>query len=123
MPTHKEIAADFFLMITSGRVREAYEKYVSPDFYHHNPYFKGDREALLKGMEENKVKFPNKVFEIKRQIEEGNLVVTHSLLRLSPDMPEMVVIHLVRFEDNKVIEMWDVGQEIPVDNLNENGVF
>jgi len=56
----KEIAVSFLSLASSGRVGEAYEKYVHPDFRHHNPYFKGDRESLLKGMEESAHQFPHK---------------------------------------------------------------
>jgi hypothetical protein len=45
----KDIAISFLKLASSGKVREAYEKYVHPDFSHHNPYFKGDRESLLVG--------------------------------------------------------------------------
>jgi len=49
----KEIATEFLKMASSGKVKEVYDKYVHPDFFHHNAYFKGDRETLIKGMEEN----------------------------------------------------------------------
>src|SRR5258708_3553244 len=123
MKTHKEIAAAFLQMVTSGQVREAYEKYVSPDFRHHNAYFKGDRQTLMAGMEENGVKFPNKVFEVKRLLADGDLVTAHSRLKLAPDMPDMAVVHIFRFEGDMIVEEWDLGQVIPVDSPNENGVF
>lgn len=47
-------------MVSSGQVREAYEKYVHPNFRHHNAYFKGDRESLLVAMEEAHIASPNK---------------------------------------------------------------
>lgn len=63
--SNKEIAISFLSLASSGKVHEAYEKYVHPHFRHHNPYFKGDRESLLKGMEESAVRFPQKRFEGK----------------------------------------------------------
>lgn len=45
--SHKEAALSFLHMVVEGKIREAYEKYISPDFRHHNTYFKGDRESLL----------------------------------------------------------------------------
>jgi predicted SnoaL-like aldol condensation-catalyzing enzyme len=75
------------------------------------------------GMEENEKRFPGKLLEIRHQLEEGDLVATHSRLRLSPDRPEMAVVHIVRFVNDKIVEMWDVGQEIPQDSPNENGLF
>jgi len=123
MQSHKNIAREFFRMVTSGQVREAYEKYVSNDFRHHNAYFKGDRESLLVGMEENEKRFPGKLLEIRHQLEDGDLVATHSRLRFGSDKPEMTVVHIVRFVNDKIAEMWDVGQEIPKDSPNKNGLF
>ncbi|HMA54755.1 MAG TPA: nuclear transport factor 2 family protein, partial [Acidobacteriota bacterium] len=94
----KEIAVSFLRSAASGKVREAYEKYVHPDFVHHNPYFKGDRGSLLTGMEESAVQFPNKAFEAVRVLEEGAFVVVHGRIRLRADMPEYVLIHIFRFE-------------------------
>ena len=48
----KDIATTFLQLASSGSVREAYEKYVHAGFIHHNGYFKGDKESLMKGMEE-----------------------------------------------------------------------
>lgn len=120
---HKKTAVAFLKLVISGKIREAYETYVSPEFRHHNPYFKGDRESLLRGMEENEQQFPNKAFEIKHILEDGDLVATHSRLQLKPDMPEMAVLHLFRFEGDKVVEMWDVGQPAPPESQNESGLF
>ena len=58
--SHREIAVSFLKLAASGKVREAYSKYVSPNLQHHNPYFRGDRESLMIGMEENATKNPNK---------------------------------------------------------------
>ena len=44
---NKESAISFLRLASSGNVREAYEKYVHPDFRHHNPYFPSDRASLL----------------------------------------------------------------------------
>ena len=61
----KEIVTAFLTLATSGKVREAYEKYIHPDFRHHNPYFKGDRKSLLVGMEKSGKEFPNIAFQWK----------------------------------------------------------
>jgi predicted SnoaL-like aldol condensation-catalyzing enzyme len=123
MQTHKEIAVIFEQLVVSGQIREAYEKYVSPDFRHHNPYFKGDRESLLLGMEKNAAQFADKVYEVKRVLEDGDLVAIHSRLKPKPDMPEMAVVHIYRFEGDKIAEEWDLAQQIPDNSPNENGLF
>ena len=120
---HKERAISFLRLASSGNVREAYEKYVHPDFRHHNPYFPGDRASLLAGMEESAVKFPKKEFEAVRALEDGDLVAVHGRVRLTPTRPWIALIHIFRFKDNQIIEEWEAGQEVPKESPNENGVF
>ena len=118
----KEIAATFLQMASAGIVYEAYEKYVHPDFRHHNAYYKGDRETLMKGMEENAKQFPNKTYEIIRSLEDGNLVAVHGKVTLAPDKI-FSVIHIFRFEGDKIIEEWEASQQLLKDSPNENGIF
>ncbi len=118
----KDMATSFLQMAWSGAVAEAYERYIHPDFIHHNAYFKGDRETLLTGMDESARQFPNKHCEILRALEDGDLVAVHSKVALDPENV-FSVIHIFRFEDEKIIEEWESAQEVPKDSPNENGVF
>jgi predicted SnoaL-like aldol condensation-catalyzing enzyme len=119
----KDMAVEFLKLASSGRAREAYEKYVSPDFRHHNPYFRGDREALFKGMEESAVQFPDKIFEPIRALEDGDMVAVHGKVRLAPDGPEFALVHIFRFDGDLIIEEWEAAQEVPSNSPNENGAF
>ena len=121
--SHKEIAVSFLRIASSGKVREAYEKYIHADFRHHNPYFKGDRESLLKGMEESATQFPHKRFEAIRALEDGDLVAVHGKVQLNPDMRWIALIHIFRFEGDLIIEEWEAAQEVPEESPNENGMF
>ena len=62
----RNIAETFLKLASSGRVREAYEHYVHPNFRHHNAYFKGDRQSLLVGMEESARNYPDKRYATLR---------------------------------------------------------
>jgi predicted SnoaL-like aldol condensation-catalyzing enzyme len=119
----KDIAVAFLRLASSGQAGEAYRKYVHPEFRHHNPYFKGDRASLLAGMEANAVEFPNKVFDPIRALEDGDFVAVHGKVRLSPDMPEIALIHIFRFEGDLIIEEWEAAQEVPAQSPNEHGMF
>jgi len=119
----KEIAISFLQLAASGNVREAYEKYVHPDFFHHNPYFAGDRESLLRGMEQSAADLPDKEFRVLRALEDGGLVAVHGRVRLKPDLPDIALMHIFRFEDKLIIEEWEVAQQVPEESPNRNGVF
>ena len=120
---NKDIAVTFLKMASSGNMREAYSKFVSPDFKHHNPFFEGSAQALAAGMEENARQNPNKVFEVKRAIAEGDLVAVHSLVRQKPDDLGAAVVHIFRFQNGYIAELWDVGQPIPKESANRYGMF
>ncbi|SFA85187.1 MULTISPECIES: ester cyclase [unclassified Bacillus (in: firmicutes)] len=119
----KEKAVSFLQLVASGEVREAYRRYISPDFRHHNPFFQGDADSLMLAMEENAAKNPNKILEVKRVIEEGDNVAVHSHVKQKQDDLGVAVVHIFRFHNNFIVELWDVGQPIPENSPNENGVF
>ncbi len=120
--SRKEAAASFLKLASSGKVREAYEKYIHPDFRHHNAYFKGDRDSFLKAMEENAQKYPGKTYETLRALEDGNLVAVHGKVGNVFDS-EWSVIHIFRFEGDKIIEEWEASQQVLKDSPNANGLF
>ena len=123
MSDHKEAATTFLHLVTANRIREAYERFVGPNFRHHNPWFRGDAASLMAGMEENAGVAPNKVFEVKQAIQEGDRVAVHSHLRMKPGDTGMAVVHIFRFEGDRIAEFWDLGMRIPDDSVNENGTF
>lgn len=119
----KEAAMDFLRLVASGKVREAYRKHVGPEFRHHNAYFRSDAESLMTAMEENAAKNPNKTLDIKHALQDGDLVAVHSHVRQHPGDRGGAVVHIFRFQGDRVVELWDVGQAVPEDSPNELGMF
>ena len=119
--TKKEITKHFLSLCAKGDSCEAFKLYASENLKHHNAYFKGDGETLMLAMEESHRKTPNKIFEIQRALEDDDSVAVHS--RIVQDDQELAVIHIAKFEGNKIVELWDFGQAVPEDLVNENGMF
>lgn len=122
MPNNKEIAISFLENAASGKLDEAYSR-VTANFLHHNAYFKGDVESLKAGMADAHKQFPNTKIDVQRAIGEGDLVAVHSRVQHAPDTPAIAVVHIFKFEGDKIAELWDVGMEVPKDSPNENGAF
>ena len=118
----KEIAETFLKLASAGEVGEAFDKYVHPDFIHHNAYFAGDRETLKIAMAENAEQFPDKSYESLRTLEDGAFVAVHGKVMLAPDS-QWSVIHIFRFDGDKIIEAWEASQEVLKDSPNKNGIF
>lgn len=118
----KEIAKAFIQGVITDKVRETYELYTLPNFKHHNGFFCGDRESLLESMVKNNKVFPNKKLTIKLAIAEPPYVTLLSDVQITEDK-EVAVVHIYRFEEQKIAEMWDISQEVPQNSPNENGMF
>mgnify|MGYP003860174931 CR=1 FL=1 len=119
--TKKETAISFLKLAGTGKVKEAFDKFIAPDFIHHNQYFQGNREALQKAMEEAHQTSPNKSIETKHSYIDEDTVITHSHV-IKQDV-EIAVVHIFRFKMGKIVELWDLGQPIEKDSPNENGLF
>lgn len=119
----KAAASEFLHLAATGKVRDAYARYVAKGFRHHNPYFRGDAESLMKGMEENAREHPQKRLDVLSALEDGDLVAIYSRVKHEPSEVGFAVFHLFRFVGDRIVEMWDVGQEVPVNAVNENGMF
>ena len=120
--SNKEIAISFLKQAATGKLDEAYAL-VSPKFRHHNAYFAGDAESLKAGMADAHKQFPNTKIDVQSAVAEGDLVAVHSRVQHAPDRPVIAVVHIFRFEGDRVAELWDVGMEVPKDSPNENGAF
>jgi predicted SnoaL-like aldol condensation-catalyzing enzyme len=121
--SHKNAAISFLHLVVAGKIKEAYETYVRQDMLHHNTAFAGDAASLEKAMEENYSQFPHKIIDDKHALEDGGFVTVHSHVRVRAEDPGFAVVHLFRFQDDHIVEMWDIGQAVPENSPNENGMF
>jgi predicted SnoaL-like aldol condensation-catalyzing enzyme len=123
MTTRKSAAVSFLQLAAAGRVREAYTNHLSTTFRHHNPFFAAETKALMAGMEENAWQHPDKQLDVLRAIEDGDLVAVHSHVRQHENDRGAAVVHIFRFEGDRIVELWDIGQPVPETSPNSNGMF
>ena len=119
----KDNAITFLTLAASGKLDEAYDNYVAPNFRHHNAYFAGDAQSLKAGMADAHKQFPNTTLEVQHAWEDGDLVAIHSRVSHGADQPDISVVHMFRFEGDRIAELWDVGMQAPKDSPNINGLF
>lgn len=115
----KSRAIEFLTLAAAGKCRQAFETYVAGNFKHHNPWFAPDAATLEAGMQANADKFTDKKLVVHRAIEEGDFVAVHSRVSLDPGGPTVAVVHIFRFEGDRIAELWDIGQPIPNDAVND----
>jgi predicted SnoaL-like aldol condensation-catalyzing enzyme len=120
--TRKSIAVDFLRLAREGK-RIAAERLIAPGARHHSAYFPAGMSALLDAIEDAARTAPDRTSEVKLVVAEGDYVVVHSHVRPRPDDLGASVVHIFRFDGDRVVELWDVGQPVPVDTPNGDGMF
>jgi predicted SnoaL-like aldol condensation-catalyzing enzyme len=119
---NKKIATDFLQMAARGEAKAAVRSFCSPNCKHHNPYFATGMDTLAQAMEDDGKQHPNKQLIIKQALADGGLVALHS--HVIREMEQSIAtVHLFRFEGDKIAEFWDIGQVIPDDSPNTDGMF
>ncbi len=92
-------------------------------YIQHNPYAPDGPEALFAFMTPFLEANPDAAIHIKRVAAEGDLVWIHYNNKPTPDALGMAVVDILRMEDGKFVEHWDVVQQVPEDSANDNTMF
>jgi predicted SnoaL-like aldol condensation-catalyzing enzyme len=121
--SQKDIAGDFLALAASGRAKEAFARYVGDGFPAPQRLLSRDPHSLMTAMDENAKQYPGKTLEVKMAVEEGDKVATFSKVVHSPGENGAAVVHIFRFANGKIAELWDVGQAIPDESPNQYGMF
>jgi predicted SnoaL-like aldol condensation-catalyzing enzyme len=123
---NKQVVVDYYQTAFNGNPEKAVADHFGPRYIQHNPEAQDGPEAFIGFVRWLRDQYPNLQLDIKRVIAEGDMVVTHSHLDLepgNPDNPGRALADFFRVENGKVVEHWDVIQEIPATSANNNGMF
>ncbi len=121
---NKAIAKAMVEDILMGKNPDKITDYISAEQYdQHNPGIKDGLSGIIEAVEY--LTSQNNMFKytkIHKVLGEGNFVLTVS--EGDWNGKRQVFYDLLRFENGKAVEHWDVIQEIPTENLaNDNGMF
>jgi predicted SnoaL-like aldol condensation-catalyzing enzyme len=104
--------------------RQAFERYMSPDFVEHKPDVPGGtRTETSAFLEKLMADVPTARWKIERTIAEGDLVFLHARFSPAPGAPEYALADVFRLKDCKIVEHWDVVGAPPKEQLNPNSRF
>jgi predicted SnoaL-like aldol condensation-catalyzing enzyme len=92
---------------------------VGSQYLQHNPQAPDGPEAFIGFVKA----FPEGSVDIRRVFADGDIVVTHSLLKFTSEDRGTVAADFFRLEDGKVVEHWDVLQLFPEESANPHPMF
>jgi predicted SnoaL-like aldol condensation-catalyzing enzyme len=123
------MVVDFLNLGLSGKFKDGL-RFFSSDCKTHNPYIAGDMDTLVETMDtaysQGRSQFPDAEFKVKHVIAEGDFVAVHTELlnnRPNPSEGGLIQVHLFRFYGDKIIEYWDITQQVLPTMPNAGGAF
>jgi len=121
---NKETVRGFYeLAFKDHQPAEAAAKYIGSKYIQHNPQAPDGPDAFIQFVKAWSGQFPKLSVEIKRMVAEGDLVVTHGVLKTSPEDRGTAAADIFRIEDGRIVEHWDVLQPVPETAANDNTMF
>jgi predicted SnoaL-like aldol condensation-catalyzing enzyme len=122
--TTRDVANGFIpLFYEQGKVREAYETWVAPDYKQHNPNATDGRDAAIAFLEPFYQRNPTHRMTVKRVLVDGDLFAVHLHGQTGPQDRGAAAVDILRVKDCKIVEHWDVTQAVPEKSANANGMF
>ena len=109
-------------------VEQAFRLYVGPQYRQHNPGMADGNAAAMEALTRyTKETYPEVHQEVKRTLAQGDLVAVHSrYFKHAADRQSgqgQAVVDIFRVEHGKIVEHWDVMQDIPAKAANDNTMF
>jgi predicted SnoaL-like aldol condensation-catalyzing enzyme len=120
---NKALVVAFYQQAFNDGQPEQAAAHLGATYTQHNPGAPDGAEGFVGYVHWLRGQFPELHLDIKRVIAEDDLVVTHSNLHLKPGDLGMAVADLWRIADGKIVEHWDVVQEVPEKSSNDNTMF
>jgi predicted SnoaL-like aldol condensation-catalyzing enzyme len=102
---------------------QAASTYLGDTYTQHNPEAPNGPEGFIGFVHWLHGQNPDMHLDLKRAVAEGDMVVTHSNLHLKPGDRGTAVADFWRVTDGKIVEHWDVIQEVPEKSANDNTMF
>jgi predicted SnoaL-like aldol condensation-catalyzing enzyme len=116
--TNKALVLEAFDVLFNKRDYAAAERYWSPRYIQHSAHIEPGREGLF-----NLIKSmpPTLKYESEMIVADGNLVIVHGRFSGFGQPANWIVADIVRIEDGKLAEHWDVIEDEATAQQSKSG--
>jgi predicted SnoaL-like aldol condensation-catalyzing enzyme len=120
---NKKVVLDLYEKGINQKDFEAAAKDLGPHYTQHNPRAADGAEGFKAFVNFLKAKLPNYHSYIKKVFADGDYVILHVHNVPAPGQRGAAIVDIFRLENGKVVEHWDVRQEIPEKSANNTTLF
>ena len=120
---NRTLVIDFYeAFFNQHRVHEA-AAVIDPDYVQHNPDVPDGKAPFVDYFEGFFRENPGSRARIVRSATDGDLVYLHVHSTNGADDRGQAVIDIFRVHDGRIVEHWDVIQDVPAEAANDNTMF
>lgn len=122
---NKKVVIAMYNASLNGKNWEETLKYIGPEYKQHNLGAPDGIAGFKAHIENLKKNFPQNHGDIKHVLASGDMVALHIHVKRKPEDRGMAIVDLFRVKNGRVVEHWDVVQQIPDPEKwqNQNGMF
>jgi len=120
---NKKAVVEFYELAINKKDFAAASKYLGPRYTQHNPSAADGPEGLQAFLQFLREKFPASHSEIKRVFADGDFVILHVHAVREPGTRGAAIVDIFKLDNGKIVEHWDVRQDVPEKAANTNGMF
>ncbi len=120
---NKKIVVDFYEKAINQRDFEEASKYLGSRYIQHNQRAADGAEGLNNFITLLREKYPRSHSEIKQVFADGDFVILHVHAVREPDTRGVAIVDIFRLQKGKIVEHWDVHEDIIEKPANPNGMF
>jgi len=118
---NKRLIAEYYDLAINKKDFAAARAYIGPYYKQHSTYGADGPEGLRQFVEWAQRELPGLQVDFVRMIADGDFVLMHNRGNNSPGTK--AVVDIFRLENGKVVEHWDVLQDVPASARNDNTMF
>lgn len=121
---NKKLVTDFYEGVFLKHQVKAYaDQYIGEKYIQHNPHVPDGKAPFVNYFTGHFKENPDAKSVIKRAVAEGDLVFLHVHSTQNAQDRGVAVVDIFRVENGKIVEHWDVQQEVPANAANSNTMF
>lgn len=119
---NKKTVTEFYQKLFGDKDLSVIDTYIVEDYIQHNPYAADGRQALKEFAQKLLSNAPKTKVDFQHVAADGDLVFLHVKAK-NFNGKDMALVDIFRLKNGKIVEHWDVMQDVPETAANAHPMF
>lgn len=119
---NKKTVTEFYQKLFGDKDLSVIDTYIVEDYIQHNPHAADGRQALKEFATKMLSNAPKTKVDFQHVAADGDLVFLHVKAR-NFNGKDMALVDIFRLKNGKIVEHWDVMQDVPATAANAHPMF